>query len=142
MTAGYSTDNYTRWAVEYIRGQHRDPEKPWYLWLCYDAPHGPFIPAERHRDDYAGASVPTPANIYPPRPGKPAYMQNVATWVPDASGTPIMRELHYEADGVLQRHRGKLNFPKALPDWVRLYHQTVSALAHSGKGVTGNAHRR
>ena len=29
MTDGYSTDNYTEWAVECIRGQHRDPPKPW-----------------------------------------------------------------------------------------------------------------
>ena len=35
LTQGYSTDNYTEWAVDYIRGNNRDPSKPWYLWLCY-----------------------------------------------------------------------------------------------------------
>ena len=36
MTKGYSTDNYTKWAEEYIRGGHgKDKEKPFYLWLCY-----------------------------------------------------------------------------------------------------------
>ena len=24
------------------------PKKPWYLWLCYGAVHGPFTPAKRH----------------------------------------------------------------------------------------------
>jgi arylsulfatase A-like enzyme len=128
LTGGYPTDNYTQWAVEYIRGQHRDPGKPWYLWLCYDAPHGPFLPAERHRQDYPNVDVPTPADIYPPRPGKPSYMQKVATWVPGPDGVPVMRDSHYRADGVLDRHRERLDFPRTLPDWVRLYHQTVSAL--------------
>ncbi|MEA2069538.1 MAG: sulfatase-like hydrolase/transferase, partial [Verrucomicrobiota bacterium] len=45
---GYATDNYTDWAVDYIRGEHRDSDKPWYLWLCYTAPHGPTTPAGRH----------------------------------------------------------------------------------------------
>jgi arylsulfatase A-like enzyme len=128
LTGGYSTDNYTRWAVEYIRGRQREPGKPWYLWLCYDAPHGPFVPAERHRNEYPHVDVPAPADIYPPRPGKPAYMQNVATWVPGPDGVPQMRDSHYEADAVLQRHRRRENFPRTLPDWVRRYHQTVCAL--------------
>ena len=42
------------WAVEYIRGEHRDADKPWYLWLCYGAVHGPTTPAARHRGAYAG----------------------------------------------------------------------------------------
>lgn len=128
LVAGYSTDNYTGWAVEYIRGRHRDPAKPWYLWLCYDAPHGPFIPADRHRQEYAGAPVPVPAGIYPPRPGKPGYMRDVATWVPGDDGVPVLRESHYQADAVLRRHRATENFPRTLPDWVRRYHQTVCAL--------------
>ncbi len=69
----YSTDRYTEWAEEYIRGAHRDPEKPWYLWLCYSAPHKPFAPADRHFDRYPHPDVPIPADIFPPRPGKPTY---------------------------------------------------------------------
>ena len=42
---GYPTDNYTQWACDYIQGQGRDTGKPWYLWLCYGAIHGPTIPA-------------------------------------------------------------------------------------------------
>ncbi len=128
LTEGYSTDNYTRWAVDYIRGAHRDPAKPWFLWLCYDAPHGPFLPAERHADRYRDSEVPVPADIFPPRAGKPGYMQQVATWEPGADGVPVMRETHYEADGVLRKHRADRDFPHTYPDWVRLYHRTVCAL--------------
>ena len=38
---GYSTDNYTDWAIDYIEGENRGSDKPWYLWLCYGAIHGP-----------------------------------------------------------------------------------------------------
>ncbi len=128
LAEGYSTDNYTRWAVKYIRGEHREAGKPWYLWLCYDAPHGPFLPADRHRNRYRDAPVPVPADLFPPRPGKPDYMQMVRTWAAGAGGMPVMRDSHYEADAVLRRHRDRLEFPRAYDDWVRLYHRPVCAL--------------
>ncbi|MEZ6053805.1 MAG: sulfatase-like hydrolase/transferase [Planctomycetaceae bacterium] len=40
----YSTDQYSDWAIDFIRGEGRDPDKPWYLWLCYGAVHGPTRP--------------------------------------------------------------------------------------------------
>ena len=42
MTKGYTTDRYTDLAAEYIKGENRDGEKPWYLWLCFGAVHGPI----------------------------------------------------------------------------------------------------
>lgn len=90
-TEGYSTDRYTGWAEEFIRGKHREGGKPWYLWLCYGAVHGPSIPADRHRQDYAGVEVPVPEDVYPPRPGKPAYMQKIARWVRGDDGRPRLR---------------------------------------------------
>jgi arylsulfatase A-like enzyme len=54
-TKGYATDNYTRWAIEFIKGKNRDPKKPWFLWLCYSAPHAPHTPPERYlKAQYAG----------------------------------------------------------------------------------------
>ncbi len=83
---GYSTDNYTDWADAFVRGENRSAEKPWYLWLCYTAPHHPFVPAERHRYDYLREEVPVPEDINPPRVGKPAYMQQIREWEPDDRG--------------------------------------------------------
>jgi arylsulfatase A-like enzyme len=80
VVEGYSTDNYTKWACEYIRGEHRDANKPWYLWLCYGAVHGPAHPAQRHLGKYAGHEVPQPADIFGPRPGKPAYLDKTQAW--------------------------------------------------------------
>ena len=83
---GYATDNFTDWAEAFVRGDNRAEDQPWYLWLCYTAPHHPFVPAERHRFDYLREEVPVPSDIFPPRPGKPAYMQKVREWEYDENG--------------------------------------------------------
>jgi arylsulfatase A-like enzyme len=113
MTRGYSTDNYTRWAVEFIKGKKRDAKKPWFLWLCYGAPHAPHTPPERYLKEHAGAKVPIPADIYPPRPGKPDYVQKTETWIKGRNEQPVLKN-------------GKRD--KTLHDWVRQYQQCVLAL--------------
>lgn len=122
MTGGYSTDNYTDWAIDYIEGKEgRASGKPWYLWLCYGGVHGPFTPADRHLKDYPDAVVPDPADIYPPREGKPTYSRYVEQWVPGASGQPVLKR-GKEKGGV--KSKGE----KTLTDWVRQVNQAVKAL--------------
>jgi arylsulfatase A-like enzyme len=125
IVKGYSTDNYTRWAVEYIQGEHRDASKPWYLWLCYGGVHAPYTPAERHLEDYQEASVTTPADIYPPRVGKPSYMQKVASWEKGPKGEPVLsrKAMGSEVGDDPQRDQGR-----SLSSWSRQYHQAVRAL--------------
>lgn len=123
LVKGYSTDNYTDWAVDYIRGQGRPADKPWYLWLCYGAVHGPFTPADRHLDEYEGIEVPIPKDIYPPRPGKPKYVQSQEFWERGKQGQPVERKVR-EVSPV-----GMKDFPgRSLSDWVRQYHQGVIAI--------------
>ncbi|MBI1311097.1 sulfatase-like hydrolase/transferase [bacterium] len=105
----YSTDKYTDWAVDYISGNGRDTSKPWYLWLCYGAVHSPSTPADRHMAEYPEIDVPTPADIFPPRPGKPAWAQKVNVWEKAENGIPMI---------------GK----RSLTSWVRQYHQGVLAI--------------
>lgn len=122
MTGGYSTDNYTEWALDYIHGREgRDPEKPWYLWVCYGGVHGPFTPADRHLDDYPGIVIEDPADIYPPRKGKPAYSKNVAQWVEGDEGEPVL---------IKGRTKGGIeaNGKKTLSEWVRQVNQAVKSL--------------
>ena len=125
IVPGYSTDNYSRWAIEYIRGQHRDAQKPWYLWLCYGGVHSPYTPADRHREEYAQARVETPKDIYPPRPGKPDYMQKINTWEPGPKGEPILRR---EAKGKEVGDTEDAGKGRTLTSWVRQYNQAVLAL--------------
>ena len=124
MTPGYTTDNYTKWAQEFINGKHRDAEKPWYLWVCYGAVHGPFTPAKRHLENYPNPDVPTPKDIYPPRAGKPAYMQKVNAWEMGPDGKPYMRGGGFAARTV----DTKGIHGNSLQDWVRQYHQGVVAI--------------
>ena len=97
--AGYSTDIYTDLACDYIRGNHRAAEKPWYLWLCYGAVHGPTKPAERHHGTLAGHDAPVPADIFGPRPGKPAYLDMTQAWDRGPKGRPVMRRRAESAAG-------------------------------------------
>ena len=122
---GYSTDNYTQWAVDYIQGKNRNKAKPWFLWLCYSGVHAPYTPAERHLNDYPDASVTTPVDIYPPRAGKPSYMQRVGAWEKGADGQPVLsdKSIGSEVGDDPTRDRGR-----SLSSWSRQYHQAVRAL--------------
>ncbi|MFK8114236.1 MAG: sulfatase-like hydrolase/transferase [Rubripirellula sp.] len=128
LVPGYSTDNYTDWAIEYLNGKNRDPDKPWYLWVCYGAVHGPFTPADRHMENYPEVSVPVPADIYPPRAGKPAYMQEVEQWYQGEDGKPRFKGRKRATGG---REPVSGVHGSTLDDWVRQYHQGVVALDES-----------
>ena len=86
----YSTDNYTQWACEYIGGTKRDADKPWFLWLCYGGVHGPTTPAKRHLGSYAGKTTTPPADIFPPRAGKPDYLDKTQAWAKGPNGVPVI----------------------------------------------------
>jgi arylsulfatase A-like enzyme len=127
LVKGYSTDNYTDWAVDFIQGNHRAADKPWYLWLCFGAVHGPYIPAERHRSAYPDVRVPIPADIYAPRAGKPQYARDMNKWMPDpdGSGEPILRGRQLDM-ATVEGHKGL--YGDTLHDWERQYNQGVLAL--------------
>jgi arylsulfatase A-like enzyme len=124
ITKGYTTDKYTDQAIDYINGIERDVNKPWYLWLCYGAVHGPFTPADRHLDRYPGISIPIPADIYPPRPGKPKYAQEMEFWEPGPHGRgPVERRVRKLGPVAMKDIPGR-----PLVEWVRQYHQGVIAI--------------
>ncbi len=113
-TDGYSTDNYSQWAAEYIEGKNRDPNKPWYLWLCYGAIHGPTTPAERHDGSLTGKEAIVPADIVGPREDKPAYLNDTQAWMLDADGKPAMAKKGKKKDNFDGGAPGK-----KLDDWVQ-----------------------
>ncbi len=123
QVGGYSTDNYTQWAVEYIQGKHREAEKPWYLWLCYGAVHGPTTPAERHRGAYAGNAAIVPADIVGSRPGKPAYLEKTQAWMLGPDGKPAQ----------IKRKTAKNNFDSNVPGraydaWIQQVNECALAI--------------
>jgi arylsulfatase A-like enzyme len=106
IVPGYSTDVYTEYAVDFIKRKH---DRPWFLWLCYLAPHFPLIVHPRHRGRYPDVEVPVPSDVFDPRREKPAYMQTFTHWKQGANGEPVF-------------------FGHTLPDAVRGYNRLVCAI--------------
>lgn len=125
LVEGYPTDFYTDWAIDYVEGQTRDPDKPWFLWLCYGASHGPFIPAERDLDAFPSVEVAVPTDAFPPRPGKPKYMQKIGVWERGDDGRPKMEKFHTPKGSTVCRYGPDLN------GWNRQYQQTIKSLDES-----------
>ena len=120
---GYSTDFYTDWAIDFVEGKTRAaPEKPWFLWLCYGAAHSPFTPADRDLDRFPDTFVPAPADVFPPRQGKPDYMQKIQKWSRGPDGRPIMEKLW------MPNGRGEPLFGPDVSQWNRQYQQTIASL--------------
>jgi arylsulfatase A-like enzyme len=117
---GYPADNYTQWSLDYIRGKNRDAAKPWYLWVCYGSVHGPSIPAKRHKGSYKDAEVPVPADIFPPREGKPDYLNKKQAWAKGPDGHPMA--------GKGGEAFGESKKGKRFDDWVRQVNECVPAI--------------
>jgi arylsulfatase A-like enzyme len=41
---GHATDLFAAWAVDYLRDRAREPERPFFLYLAFNAPHFPIEP--------------------------------------------------------------------------------------------------
>lgn len=123
LVEGYSTDNYTDWAVDYIRGKTRDENKPWYLWLCYGAVHGPTTPADRHEGDLSGNQPEVPADIFGPWPDKPDYLNETAAWYPNSSGYPVRKKKKIATSNFNTNTAGQ-----PYDDWVQQTNECMMAV--------------
>ncbi|HVJ66469.1 MAG TPA: sulfatase-like hydrolase/transferase, partial [Caulifigura sp.] len=137
-TDGYSTDNYTKWASDYIRGEGRSTDKPWFLWLCYGAIHGPSTPAPRHKGAYKDAPVELPADILPPRPGKPEYLNRSQAWVKGDDGEIVAGKSGEQfGDEAGKRGKTHANFVRQMNECARALDegigQVMAALKESGQ---------
>lgn len=41
---GHATDLFTQWSIEYLQERAKEPERPFFLYLAYNAPHFPIEP--------------------------------------------------------------------------------------------------
>ncbi len=120
---GYSTDNYTQWACDYIRGKNREADKPWYLWLCYGAVHGPTTPAPRHLGKQAQYNVDIPADIIGPRPTKPKYLDATQAWERGEDGV-----IYAGRSGERFGDNENRDSRKKYTDWVHQVNECAMAL--------------
>lgn len=75
---GYITDELTDYAIDWL-DKDRDPERPFFLYLSHKAVHSDFVPAERHRQQYANLKIDLPAssaNTEANYRGKPLWVRN------------------------------------------------------------------
>ncbi len=119
---GYPADNYNRWAVEYVKGASRDPNKPWFLWLCHGSIHGPSKPSARHKGTYKDAPVPEPIDLLGPWPGRPDYLKGTLAWRRAADGK-VRAGSNGEKVGDEAGEKGK-----EFADWVRQVNECVPAI--------------
>ncbi|MBK9166532.1 MAG: sulfatase-like hydrolase/transferase [Bryobacterales bacterium] len=119
----YSTDQYTDWAIDFLRGNGRDRSKPYFLWLCYGAVHSPYTPAERHIGKLSGTDFETPKDIFPPRPGKPDWAQKINEWEKSPEGTPMSGGKSLRAS-VQQYHEGVFALDEAVGRLMAVLEET------------------
>jgi N-acetylglucosamine-6-sulfatase len=72
--SGYMTDLLSGHANDFLR---RKRTQPFCLYLAHKAVHGPFTPADRHKDLYTGMVMPRKANCKDPLDGKPVLRRPV-----------------------------------------------------------------
>jgi len=119
---GYPADNYTSWAVDFIKDRGKAKGQPWALWLCYPNSHAPFTPAEENQAGYPDLKVPAPPDIFQAAPGKPAYVRKLKVWAPGENGEPVMKQVRTPTAG------GPGLKGDSLSDWVRQYQQCVTSI--------------
>jgi N-acetylglucosamine-6-sulfatase len=71
---GYITDILNEQALNFVKAEHK---KPFLLYLAHKAVHGPFTPAERHKDLYADAVIKPAPSLNDSLEGKPAATREV-----------------------------------------------------------------
>ena len=124
MTQGYSTDNYTKWAEEYIRGGHgKKKDKP-FIFGSVTVRFMALYTAPRHLEEYPEVRVKVPADIYPPRIGKPKYSREKEQWVKGENGLPVLKNKRFSGRTV----SGKFIHGTDLHSLERQYHQGVLAI--------------
>ena len=68
---GYSTDLVTDFTLDWLQN-HRDPDKPFVLFMNHKAPHRNWMPALRHTQLYANTEFPVPETYFDDYDGRRA----------------------------------------------------------------------
>jgi len=87
--SGNMTDVLTRYAVEWLRKEHRSP---FLLYLSHKAPHGPFLPTARHSRLFENQPIRLADNAKDPLDGKPEWQKK---W-PSIAKNPFFQTPGYE----------------------------------------------
>lgn len=99
----YITDLLTEQTIEFL--DHRDKQKPFFVYLSHKAVHSEFAPAKRHNGVYDSIQVVYPPSMFPPgdkrATGDPYNYEDVPDWV---------KEQRYSWHGVDYMYHGAISF--------------------------------
>src|SRR4029077_10419459 len=74
--SGYITDILNEHALKFVKARR---DKPFVLYLGHKAVHGPFTPAERHKDLYADDAIKPIPSLNDTLEGKPVATRDLST---------------------------------------------------------------
>lgn len=74
QASGYITDVLTEYAVEFLK---KPRSKPFVMYVAHKAVHGPFTPAERHKELFANETIVRTPNAQDNLDGKPVLQRKV-----------------------------------------------------------------
>jgi len=109
---GYMTDLLTQAAVDFLK---RPRNRPFSLCLWHKAVHGPFTPADRHKDLYRDVELPEPPSFRDTFEGKPAWQRALVRpggKAKDEAGEPVPPSIPPEKWN--PRGEDRLNYYRAL----------------------------
>lgn len=102
----YSTDFITARALDYLDHFEADDDRPWFLYLAPQAAHGPFTPADRHRD--------APVPEWSPSPG----VTDDYTEEQKADKAPFLRDNSFPVEEAESDRQGQLRTLLAADEMV------------------------
>ena len=129
--AGYITDILNGYAVEFIKRRH---DKPFLVYLAHKAIHPEvtqnndgsvdlaaaerFIPADRHRNMYAGSAIPRRPNYGRTPEGKPALQRRIGNLPPLGAATATRDE------SILGRQRSLMSIEDGVGEILKALKET------------------
>lgn len=85
MGEKFSSELFADSAIEFLQSRHGSPEKPFFAYVAFTAPHDPRQPPLSYREPYYRSLPPLPANFLPQLPFDNGMMQggrdeNLGAW--------------------------------------------------------------
>jgi arylsulfatase A-like enzyme len=117
---GYITDILNAEALKFVKAEHH---KPFLLYLSHKAVHGPFTPAERHKELYADAQFKPAASAADNLEGKPVLTREVEYPAANQGKTVKKKSV---APGTIGPARGQLRALAAVDEGVGQLYQALA----------------
>ena len=96
--SGYCTDLIGDFTLEWLR--QRDPKKPFFAMSHHKAPHRPWEPGPKYKDEFNGQTIPEPSNLYDHYEGRSRSVADVKMRVGEnMNKTDLKRDLPPDLKG-------------------------------------------